>query len=105
MLTSKGIFRADRDDLLDVDFDIEFGDLEDIFVDLVHLGHADARGGVLRHGDSILSVEPRAVFSACVVDGFLVCLQNRGNLLNVFRHYPHMVSIVLGLKVAIRGVY
>ena len=72
MLTSEGVFRTDRYNLLNVEFDIELDDLEEAFVGLAHIGNADNRGGVLGHHDAILSVELHGVFNACVVEGILV---------------------------------
>ena len=74
LLTSEGVFRADRHDLLDVEFDIEFDDLEEAFVGLAHVGNADERGRVLGHDDAILSVELHGVFNACVVEGILISM-------------------------------
>ncbi len=41
MLTSKGVFRADRHDLLDVEFDVKFDYVKESFVGLAHVGNAD----------------------------------------------------------------
>ena len=41
MLTSKGVFRADRQDLLDIELDIELDDLEEAFVCLAHVGNTN----------------------------------------------------------------
>ena len=41
MLTSEGVIRADRHNLLDFKFDIELDDVEEAFVGLTHVGNAD----------------------------------------------------------------
>ena len=75
-LTSERIFLADRYDLLDVELDIESDHFEETFISLVHVGNANVCRGVLGHEDAILSVQLRAVFRACLVDGILVGMQN-----------------------------
>ena len=41
LLTSEGVFRTDRYDLLDIKLDIKFYDVEKAFVCLAHIGDAD----------------------------------------------------------------
>ena len=72
MLTSEGVFGADRHDLLNVKLDIELDDLEEALVGFAHVGNADERGRVLRHDNAVLSVELHSVVNACVVEGILV---------------------------------
>lgn len=72
MLTCEGVFRADRKDLLNVEFNIELDDLEEAFVGFADVGNAHERGRVLGHDNAILSVEFHGVFNACVVESILV---------------------------------
>ena len=76
MLTSEGVFRADRHNLLDVEFDIELDDLEEAFVGPLHVGNADERRGVLGHDDALLGVELHGVFNPCLVECILISTQD-----------------------------
>lgn len=72
MLTSEGVFRADGNDLLDIELDVELDDLEEAFVSFAYVCNADEGGRVLGHDNAILSVEIHGVLNACIVESILV---------------------------------
>ena len=88
----KGPVRSYRYDLLDLELDIELYHLKEALVGLADIVDPNERLSMLRHADTISSIELHRLLRAGVIEGLFVVSEGGCDSFDIFGHYHFMIS-------------